>query len=97
MKKMLTELNASGISLHVSESEPQTKMTTTKPINHIEAAIMYVRACGPVTKAGIAREIRIQVQGATKDNCDALADKAIAHGLDRGWLEKYDEESFCIA
>ena len=67
------------------------------PINHIEAAIMYVRACGPVTKAGIAHEISVQVSGATNDNCDDLAAKAIAHGLDRGWLEKYDEESFCIA
>jgi hypothetical protein len=79
-------------------AQPNKKMkNTTAPINHIEAAIMFVRACGPVTKAEIAREIRIQVQGATKDNCDDMADKAITHGLDRGWLEKYDEESFCIA
>jgi hypothetical protein len=82
--------------MHVSQ--PQQKMTTTiAPINHIEAAIMFVRACGPVTKAGIAHEIRVQVIGATEDNCEDLADKAIAHGLDRGWLEKYDEESYDMA
>ena len=67
------------------------------PINHIEVAIYFVRACGPVTKAGIAHEILVQVTGATKANCDDLAGKAIAHGLDRGWLEKYDDESFCLA
>ena len=67
------------------------------PINHIESAIYFVRACGPATKAAIAHEIRVQVSGATKDNCDDLADKAIAHGMDRGWLEKYDEDSFCLA
>ena len=71
--------------------------TAIKSINHIEAAIMHVRACGPVTKAGIAHEIRAQVIGATNENCNELAEKAIAHGLDSGWLENYDEESFCIA
>ena len=69
----------------------------TNPINHIEAAIQYVRACGPVTKAGLAHEIRTQVQGATKGKCNYLAVDAIQHGLQTGWLEKYDEESFCIA
>ena len=72
-------------------------MKTTQGINHIEAAIMYLRACGPATKSAIANEINAQVIGATKENCDDLADKAIAHGLDRGWLEKYDDESFCMA
>lgn len=71
-------------------------MKTADQINHIQAAILFVRACGPVTKESIAREIRIQT-GASKDKSSDLADKAIAHGLDRGWLEKYDEESFCIA
>jgi hypothetical protein len=69
----------------------------TNSIDHITAAVMFIRACGPVTKASIANEIRVQVIGASKNNCGKLADQAIAHGLDRGWLEKYDEESFCIA
>ena len=70
----------------------------TTPINHIEAAILYVRACGPVTKAGIAREIHTQVQGATKENRDLLAYEAIQHGLTRGWLEKYDDtDAYCLA
>jgi len=37
------------------------------------------------------------VIAADADNCERLADAAIKHGLDRGWLENYDEESYCIA
>jgi hypothetical protein len=69
-------------------------MTT---INHIEAAIMFVRACGPVTKESIAQEILAQVIEANTGNFRGLADKAIEHGLSTGWLERYDEKSFCIA
>ena len=66
-------------------------------INHIEAAIMFVRACGPVTKESIAQEILTQVSTATPGNFRGLADKAVEHGLSTGWLERYDDESFCIA
>ncbi len=74
-------------------------MITTKSINHIEAAIQFVRACGPVTEESIANEIRNQVAGADKPGVDVkkLAKLAVQHGLDRGWLESYDEESFCMA
>jgi hypothetical protein len=68
-----------------------------KTISHIEAAIYFVRACGPVTKAGIAQEILYQVSGVTPENCNEFASDAIAHGLGAGWIEKYDDESYCLA
>ncbi len=70
-----------------------------KKVDHIEAAIQFVRACGPVTETSIASEIRKQVAGANKPGVDVrkLAGMAIQHGLTRGWLERYDDNSFCIA
>jgi hypothetical protein len=69
----------------------------TTTLDHIEIAIRFVRACGPVTAAEIEGELLTQCQTATGANALTLADKAIAHGLAAGWLECYDEESFCIA
>jgi hypothetical protein len=66
-------------------------------INHIEAAIRYVRACGPVSESEIANEIRIQVQGANRENCQRLAKSAVNHGASHGWISSYDEESYVIA
>ena len=59
--------------------------------NHIDAAIQIVRACGPVAKVDIAREIRVQAQNGTPKNCNALAESAIEHGLATGWLKRYDD------
>jgi hypothetical protein len=59
--------------------------------NHIDATIEIVRACGPVGRDEIAREIRIQAQNGTRENCYQLADAAIAHGLSQGWLVRYDD------
>ena len=66
-------------------------------MNHIEIAIMTVRASGPVTRNQIVREIAEQASHGTLSNCYALADAAIQHGQDTGWIESYDEESFVIA
>jgi hypothetical protein len=63
--------------------------------NYIELAIMFVRSSGPVTRDQIAAEIRNQSVTAARHT--ALADRAIAHGLSRGWLEQYDDESYCMA
>ena len=61
----------------------------------IEITIMLVRAMGPVTVAQIERELLTQCTY-TKTPADAgrQARKAIAHGLEHGWLVKYDEESY---
>ena len=54
------------------------------------ATIELVRACGPVGRKEIAREIRYQSVNGTAENCHELADVAIKRGLDAGWLEVYD-------
>ena len=59
--------------------------------------ISYIRACGPSTLPAIANEIRIQATNGTRENCERLAILAVNHGIDAGWLEKYDDKSFCIA
>ena len=66
-------------------------------MNHIEIAIMIVRSSGPVTREQIANEIAVQASNGNRDNCHALADAAIQHGTDAGWIELYDEESYVIA
>ena len=60
--------------------------------NHIEAAIHFVRACGPVGREEIAREILEQATDGTMENCHRLADAAILHGISTGWLTRYDDE-----
>lgn len=82
---------------NATSNQTKTDNMKTTGINHIEAAINYVRACQPVSANGIAHEILTQVVEATKDNCKNLAAAAINHGLKTGWLEKYDDQSFCIA
>jgi hypothetical protein len=66
-------------------------------MNHIEIAIMTVRASGPVTREQIANEIAKQASNGNRSNCLALADAAIQHGEETGWIESYDEESYVIA
>jgi hypothetical protein len=64
----------------------------------IQIAIMYVRACGPVTSAEIQGELLRQcVETHTAADAKRQASNAIKHGLERGWLERYDNESFDIA
>ena len=58
--------------------------------DHIKAAIEIVRACGPVGREEIAREIREQADNGNAENCHALADAAIKHGMEAGWLAVYD-------
>lgn len=54
-----------------------------------------VRACGPVGRDSIAREIRMQADDVDAKNLVAdsyrLADRAIRHGLETGWLARYDD------
>ena len=64
-------------------------------LNYIEITIRFVRACGPVTESAIVREIETQCQA--KSKAHEWAKSAITHGLSRGWLERYDEESYSIA
>lgn len=59
--------------------------------DHIAAAIEIVRASGPVGREEIAREIRTQATNGTPENCYRLADAAISHGLNTGWLARYDD------
>jgi len=63
--------------------------------DHIAAAIEIVRACGPVGIETIAREIRVQATNGTSENCHALAQAAIEHGLSTGWLALYDDDPEC--
>ena len=67
--------------------------------DHIKAAIEIVRACGPVGREEIAREIRVQADNGNQGNCHALADDAIRHGLETGWLTNYDgmEDAYVMA
>ena len=60
--------------------------------DHIKAAIEIVRACGPVGREEIAREIRVQADNGNQWNCHTLAEDAIRHGLETGWLARYDDE-----
>lgn len=64
----------------------------------IEIGIMFVRYCGPVTKAQIERELLAQCTF-TKTKADAKrqAAKVIAHGLKNGWLARYDAASYDMA
>lgn len=71
--------------------------TETHTMNHIEIAIMTVRASGPVTREQIANEIARQASNGNRANCISLTDAAIQHGEETGWIEAYDEESFVIA
>jgi|688.fasta_scaffold126019_9 hypothetical protein len=66
-------------------------------LDHIQITKMYITACGPSTLPSIAHEIFTQVNFATKENSVFLAEEAIANGMNNGWLEKYDEQSYCIA
>jgi hypothetical protein len=66
-------------------------------MNHIEIAITSVRASGPLTKLEIASEILTHAANATRQNCEHLAELAIQHGKETGWIENYDDESFCMA
>lgn len=54
------------------------------------ATIEIVRACGPVGRDEIAREIRNKAFNGTTENCHKLADAAIRRGLEAGWLARYD-------
>jgi hypothetical protein len=63
----------------------------------ISIAIQYVRACGPVTADQIAQELKTQSPAVNSDNAITMAFAAINHGFSTGWIEAYDEESFCIA
>jgi hypothetical protein len=63
-------------------------------IDHITLTMDFTRACGPVTEAQIAAELRRQHNAETAER-DAR--NAIDHGTQHGWLEAYDEESFCMA
>ena len=74
----------------------QTTLTKHN-MNHIEIAIITVRASGPVTRSQIASEIAMQAINGNRENCLALADAAINHGTETGWIESYDEESYVIA
>jgi hypothetical protein len=66
-------------------------------MNHIEIAITAVRSSGPLTKLQIASEILTHAENATRSNCEKLAEAAINHGKESGWIESYDEESYCMA
>lgn len=82
-----------------SDNEPKPKPEIETKMNansnprhdHISAAMEIVRACGPVGHAEIAREIRVQADNGNAENCDRLADAAIQHGLESGWLARYDD------
>ena len=65
-------------------------------IDHITKTMDFVRACGPVTEAAIAAELRIQHN---KETAERDARNAITHGMQHGWMEKYDEEcdAYCMA
>ena len=67
---------------------------TAKKYDPIEVAIMFVRSNGPVTKEQIACELLDQCSFTkTKEDAIRQAGKAIKHGLDRGYLERYDDVS----
>lgn len=61
-------------------------------MNHIEVAIRLVRACGPVSKREIAEEILTHAVGADRNNCEHLAQVAIDHGFETGWITNYEED-----
>ena len=63
-------------------------------IDHITLTMDFTRACGPVTEAQIVAELRRQHNAETAER-DAR--NAITHGEQHGWLERYDEQSFCMA
>jgi hypothetical protein len=63
----------------------------------ISITIQYVRACGPVTEEQIAHELKKQSSAVNSKNAIIIARNAIDHGLSTGWLNAYDEDSFCIA
>ena len=68
-------------------------MTTNEATNisPIEATIMYVRACYPVTQVGIQNHINAQCD----NGCDA--ESVIRHGLSAGWLAVYDTDENGVA
>ena len=77
----------------------EANQANTVGVSHIDAAIGIVRACGPVGRGEIAAEILAQATNGTASNCLWLADAAIRHGLETGWLERYDdiEDAYVMA
>ncbi len=66
-------------------------------LDSIQITIMYVRASGPVTSEEIQAELLAQCVGThTAADAKRQAGNAIKHGLERGWLERYDNESFAF-
>ncbi len=70
-------------------------------MNPFEIAIRFVRSTGPVTLDQIASELRIQATIPDGHSPQTLAEGAVKHGLETGWLEVYDQEekgefSYCL-
>lgn len=59
--------------------------------NTIEIAMIFLRACGPVTVSEIEIELLDQASGIdNREQAKIEAARAIKHGMETGWMELYD-------
>lgn len=63
--------------------------------NSIIACQNHVAAHGPCSRDSFEFAIRDQTNTREEDVA-WMANEAIVHGISTGWLEQYDDQSFCV-